>query len=153
MVFAISAQVLLSVSLQNFHFFSCLTRIFLHVAVSSLLSKYAIEPSSIGRVDVSLTTSSGSARAITASIVDMLQSAGNAHVEGIVSPNSSYASVTSFVSAVDWIESSSWDGRYAMVIVGNYKTNVAVLIGADAPIILERKFSTQLSLEIIFMKI
>ena len=77
--------------------------------MSSLLSKYAIEPSRIGRVDVS---SSGSSRAITASIMNMLRSAGNAEVEGIVSWNSSYASVTSFVSAVNWIESSSWDGRY-----------------------------------------
>ncbi|KIM35562.1 hypothetical protein M413DRAFT_32419 [Hebeloma cylindrosporum] len=115
-------------------------------AASSLLTKYAVEPNRIGRVDVSLTTSSGSSRAITASIVNMLRSAGNPDVEGIVSPNSSYASVTSFVSAVSWIESSSWDGRYAMVIVGNYETNVAVLVGPDAPIVLEpyRGFSLKI---------
>ena len=121
--------------------------------MSSLLSKYAIEPSRIGRVDVSLTTSSGGSKAITASIVNMLRSAGNEDVEGIVSPNSSYASVTSFVSAVNWIESSSWDGRYAMVIAGNYKINVAVLIGADAPVVLERGFSTQLFHDNMLMKI
>ena len=121
--------------------------------MSSLLSKYAIEPSRIGRVDVSLTTSSGNTRAMTASIVNMLRSVGNADVEGIVSPNSSYASVTSFLRAVNWIESSSWDGRYAMVVVGNHETNVVILVGADAPIILEREFSTQLSHEHIFMKV
>ena len=120
--------------------------------MSSFLSKYAIKPSKIGRVDVSLTTSSGNSRAMTASIVNMLRSAGNADVEGIVSQNSSYASVTSFVRAVDWIESSFWDGRYAMVIVGNHETNVVVLVSADAPIILEREFSIQLSHNIL-MKI
>ena len=75
----------------------------------------------------------------------MFRSAGNEDVEGIISPSSSYASVTSFVNAVNWIESTSWDGRYAMVIVGHYETNVAVLIGADAPVILEREFGTRLS--------
>lgn len=115
-------------------------------AASSLLAKYAIEPSRIGRVDVSLTTSSGSSKVVTASIVNMLLSAGNPDVEGIVSPSSPYASVISFVNAVNWIESTSWDGRYAMVIVGNYETNVVFLVGADAPIILEpyRGFSLKI---------
>ena len=128
--------------LTEFSLFSCLTRMILRVAVFSLLSKYAIEPSRIGRVDVS---SSGSSRAIISSIMNRFRSAGNEDVEGIISPSSSYASVTSFVNAVNWIESSSWDGRYAMVVVGHCETNVVVLIGADAPVILEREFSTQLS--------
>ncbi|KIM36445.1 hypothetical protein M413DRAFT_290222 [Hebeloma cylindrosporum] len=76
----------------------------------------------------------------------MLLSAGNPDVEGVVSPKSSYASVLSFVSAVNWIESTSWDGRYAMVIVGNDEDNLVFLVGADAPIMLEpyRGFSLKI---------
>lgn len=54
-------------------------------------------------------------------------------------------------NAINWIESSSWDGRYAIVIAGDiavYATGparptggagcVALLIGKDAPIVFDR---------------
>jgi len=52
---------------------------------------------------------------------------------------------------VNWVESSSWDGRYALVVTGDIAVYaagparptggagvVAMLVGRDAPIVLER---------------
>jgi 3-hydroxy-3-methylglutaryl CoA synthase len=54
--------------------------------------------------------------------------------------------ITSAVSnAINWIESSSWDGRYALVFSGSEGPStsggVALLIGPDAPLVLEREFN------------
>ncbi|KAG1205122.1 hypothetical protein G6F35_011847 [Rhizopus arrhizus] len=76
---------------------------------------------------------------------------GNNEIEGIDTTNACYGGFSAFSNAVNWIESSSWDGRYAIVVAGDlalYASGsarptsgagvVAILIGKDAPIVVER---------------
>ena len=70
---------------------------------------------------------------------------------GIDTINACYGGTQALLNAVNWVESSSWDGRYAVVITGDIAVYapgparptggagvVAILVGKDAPIVLER---------------
>lgn len=83
---------------------------------------------------------------------------GNADIEGIDSKNACYGGTAALFNAVNWIESSSWDGRYALVVAGDIAIyaaggarpvggagSVAMLIGPNAPLVLERKLILCLS--------
>lgn len=76
---------------------------------------------------------------------------GNSDIEGIDSKNACYGGTAALFNAVNWIESSSWDGRYAIVVAGDIAIYaeggarpvggagaVAMLIGPNAPLALER---------------
>jgi len=74
----------------------------------------------------------------------------NTNIEGVDSINACYGGTNAVFNAVNWVESSSWDGRDAIVIAadialyakGNARPTggagaVAMLIGPNAPIVLE----------------
>ena len=71
--------------------------------------------------------------------------AGNFDIEGVTTLNACYGGTSALFSAFDWIQSSSWDGRYAVVVcvdIAVYTKGparptggagaVAMLIGPDA---------------------
>lgn len=74
----------------------------------------------------------------------------NPDIEGADTYNACYGGTNALLSAVNWIESSSWDGRNAIVVASDialYNTVaarptggagcVALLVGPDAPLVLE----------------
>lgn len=74
----------------------------------------------------------------------------NTDIEGADTYNACYGGTSALLNAVSWIESSVWDGRNAIVVASDialYKTVsarptggagcVAMLIGPDAPIVLD----------------
>lgn len=74
----------------------------------------------------------------------------NPDIEGADTYNACYGGTNALFSAVNWIESSSWDGRNAIVVASDialYNTVaarptggagcVAMLVGPDAPLVLE----------------
>ena len=82
--------------------------------------------------------------------MNLFAPAGNTDIEGIDSKNACYGGTAALFNAVNWIESSSWDGRDAIVVAGDIalyaKGNarptggagaVALLVGPDAPIVAE----------------
>lgn len=106
--------------------------------------------------------------------MQLFKESGNTDIEGIDTTNACYGGkipipsywflskyiylfwkncigTSALFNAINWIESSSWDGRYAIVIAGDiavYATGparptggagcVALLIGKDAPIVFDR---------------
>ncbi|CAA7261880.1 unnamed protein product [Cyclocybe aegerita] len=108
--------------------------------VSSLLSKYNINPVSVGRLDICIERAADPY--IIYALRDAFASAGNTDVEAIVS---SSKSVVGLFNAINWVESSSWDGRYAIVFAGDLSSGVsAALVGPDAPIVVEPTRGTYL---------
>ena len=86
--------------------------------------------------------------------MDYFAEAGNTDIEGVDSKNACYGSTAALFNAVNWIESSSWDGRNAIVVGGDIAIYaegsgrptggagaVAMLIGPNAPLVLERESS------------
>ncbi|KAI8333707.1 hydroxymethylglutaryl-CoA synthase [Chlamydoabsidia padenii] len=120
-------------------------------AVQNLMEKYNISYNDIGRLEVGTETIIDKSKAVKTTLMTLFGEHGNTEVEGIDTTNACYGGFSAFSNAVNWIESSSWDGRYAIVIAGDlalYASGaarptsgagvVAMLLGKDAPIVVER---------------
>ncbi len=122
------------------------------IVVSSLLEKYHIDPLSIGRLDVGTETLIDKSKATKTVLMNLFSRSGNHDIEGIDNKNACYGSTAALFNAVNWVQSESWDGRNAIVMCGDiaiYKEGsarpvggmgaCAMLIGPDAPLVLERE--------------
>lgn len=120
-------------------------------AVQSLLEKYNIDPKDVGRVEVGTETIVDKSKSVKSTLMDLFQKAGNTDIEGIDTTNACYGGTNALFNAINWVESSYWDGRYAVVVAGDiavYEAGparptggaaaVAMLIGKGAPIVFER---------------
>lgn len=120
--------------------------------VSSLIEKYNIDPKSIGRLDVGTETIIDKSKSVKTVLMDLFAASGNTDIEGIDSKNACYGSTAALFNAINWIESSSWDGRNAIVFAGDIAIYAeggarpvggagacAMLIGPNAPLVFERE--------------
>ncbi|OAX39601.1 hydroxymethylglutaryl-CoA synthase [Rhizopogon vinicolor AM-OR11-026] len=119
-------------------------------AVSGLLERYNIDPKSIGRIDVGTETIIDKSKSVKTTLMDLFSESGNFDIEGIDSKNACYGSTAALFNAVNWVESTSWDGRNAIVVGGDIAIYaegaarpaggagaVALLIGPNAPVVVE----------------
>lgn len=113
--------------------------------VKSLLEKYNISPLSIGRLEIgteSLVDKSKSTKTVLMSLFE-----GNNDIEGATVINACYGGTAALLNALIWADSSSYDGRYAIVVAADIAVYsdgparptggcgaVAMLIGRNAPI-------------------
>jgi hydroxymethylglutaryl-CoA synthase len=117
-------------------------------AVSNLLSKYKIDTDSIGRLEVGTETLLDKSKSVKSVLMQLFGK--NTNIEGVDTINACYGGTNAFFNAINWIESSGWDGRDAIVVAGDIalyaKGNarptggagvVAMLIGPNAPIAVE----------------
>ena len=118
--------------------------------VSSLLKKYNIDPTSIGRLEVGTETLLDKSKSVKSVLMQLFEESGNTNVEGIDTVNACYGGTNALFNAINWVESSAWDGRNAIVVAGDialYKKGnarptggagcVAMLVGPDAPLAFE----------------
>ncbi|KAK4454043.1 hydroxymethylglutaryl-coenzyme A synthase C terminal-domain-containing protein [Podospora aff. communis PSN243] len=116
--------------------------------VSNLLKKYNIDPNSIGRLEVGTETILDKSKSVKSVLMQLFGE--NTNIEGVDTVNACYGGTNAVFNAVNWVESSAWDGRDAIVVAGDIalyaKGNarptggagaVALLIGPDAPIVVE----------------
>lgn len=81
----------------------------------------------------------------------LFEESGNSDVEGIDSLNACYAGTNALFNSVAWVESSSWDGRYALIVSadiaeyseGNARPTggcgaVVMLVGPNATLVMEK---------------
>ncbi|KAF9565880.1 hydroxymethylglutaryl-CoA synthase [Agrocybe pediades] len=119
-------------------------------AVSGLLEKFNIDPKSIGRIDVGTETIIDKSKSVKTTLMDLFAESGNFDIEGIDSKNACYGGTAALFNAINWIESSSWDGRNAIVVCGDIAVYAegaarpaggagacAMLIGPNAPVVFE----------------
>ncbi|KAJ7475504.1 hydroxymethylglutaryl-coenzyme A synthase N terminal-domain-containing protein [Mycena galericulata] len=119
-------------------------------AVSGLLEKYNIDPKSIGRIDVGTETIIDKSKSVKTTLMSLFAESGNFDIEGIDSKNACYGSTAALYNAINWVESSSWDGRNAIVVAGDIAIYakgaarpaggagaVAMLIGPNAPVVFQ----------------
>ncbi|KAI9786661.1 MAG: 3-hydroxy-3-methylglutaryl coenzyme A synthase [Geoglossum umbratile] len=119
-------------------------------AVSSLLKKYSVDPKSIGRLEVGTETLLDKSKSVKSVLMQLFSPSGNTSIEGVDTVNACYGGTNALFNSVNWVESSAWDGRDAIVVAGDialYKKGnarptggagiVAMLVGPNAPIVLE----------------
>lgn len=116
--------------------------------LNNLLTKNNIDKNSIGRLDVGTETLLDKSKSVKSVLMQLF--GDNTDIEGIDSVNACYGGTNAVFNAVNWIESSSWDGRNAIVVCGDIAIyskgaarptggagTVAILIGPDAPIVFD----------------
>lgn len=121
-------------------------------ALQQLLDKYKIDPKDIGRLEVGTETVIDKSKSVKSVLMQLFEESGNREVEGIDSINACYGGTAALLNAINWVESSSWDGRYAVVVTGDiavYEKGparptcgaavVAMLVGPNAPLAIERR--------------
>ncbi|KAL8357578.1 hypothetical protein RB598_002403 [Gaeumannomyces tritici] len=115
---------------------------------ANLLKKYAIDTNSIGRLEVGTETILDKSKSVKSVLMQLF--GDNTNIEGVDTVNACYGGTNAVINSINWIESSGWDGRDAIVVAGDIalyaKGNarptggagaVAMLIGPDAPIVFE----------------
>lgn len=118
--------------------------------VKNLMEKYQISYADIGRLEVGTESAIDKSKSVKSVIMQLFDEKGNTDIEGIDVVNACYGGTGALFNAVNWIESSNWDGRYALVVAGDialYEKGparptggagvVAMLIGRDAPLVIE----------------
>ncbi|KAK3868502.1 hypothetical protein Pcinc_026103 [Petrolisthes cinctipes] len=120
-------------------------------ALARLMERTRVGYENIGRLEVGTETIIDKSKSVKSVLMQLFEDSGNTDVEGIDTTNACYGGTAALINAVNWIESSSWDGRYAVVVAGDIAVYargparptggagaVAMLIGPHAPLILER---------------
>lgn len=121
-------------------------------AVTSLLEKYDVDPKQIGRLEVGSETVLDKSKSIKTFLMPIFEKCGNSDIEGVDSSNACYGGTAALFNCVNWVESSSWDGRYGLVVCTDSAVYaegparptggaaaIAMLIGPNAPIAFESK--------------
>ncbi|XP_053394830.1 hydroxymethylglutaryl-CoA synthase 1-like isoform X3 [Mercenaria mercenaria] len=119
--------------------------------VQRLMERNEISYTDIGRLEVGTETILDKSKSVKTVLMQLFEGCGNTSVEGIDTTNACYGGTAALFNAVNWVESSCWDGRYALVVAGDiavYATGnarctggagaIAMLVGPHAPLILER---------------
>lgn len=112
------------------------------------MSKYKIDPNSIGRLEVGTETILDKSKSVKSVLMQLFGE--NTNIEGVDTVNACYGGTNAVFNTVNWVESSGWDGRDAIVVTGDIalyaKGNarptggagaIAMLIGPNAPIVVE----------------
>ncbi|TBU05350.1 3-hydroxy-3-methylglutaryl CoA synthase [Hamiltosporidium magnivora] len=118
-------------------------------AVDRLMKKYNIDVNSVGRIDVGTESNHDSSKAFKTYLMNLFP--GNNSICGLDTTNACYGGTAAFLNAIAWLESSLWDGRYAIVVatdVALYKDlpplpttgagAVAMLLGPNAALKIKR---------------
>ncbi len=119
-----------------------------HADPALSLSQYGIDPMDVGRLEVGTESLIDKSKSTKTVLMDLFP--GNSDIEGATVVNACYGGTSALLSAINWVESRSWDGRYAIVVsadIAVYAAGparptggagaVAMLIGPDAPIVVD----------------
>jgi len=87
--------------------------------VQNLIEKYNINPRDVGRLEVGTETIIDKSKATKTVLMDLFKDCGNFNIEGIDTKNACYGGTAALSNAINWVESSSWDGRFAIVVAGD----------------------------------
>ncbi|CAM9952539.1 unnamed protein product [Scytosiphon promiscuus] len=120
--------------------------------VAQLLEKYDIPKDRVGRLEVGTETLIDKSKSTKTVLMSLFEGSGNDDIEGVTTINACYGGTAALLNAVAWVESSGWDGRYAIVVAADIAVYaegparptggcgaVAVLIGPDAPLVIDMK--------------
>lgn len=119
-------------------------------ACTELMEQHNLVPSDIGRIEVGTETLVDKSKSVKTHIMERFNEEGCFDVLGIDTINACYGGTSAVFNAVNWVESSMWNGKYAIVLTGDiaiYEPGparptggagmVAMLIGPDAPLVFE----------------
>lgn len=112
-------------------------------AVKKLMDKNGIGPEKVGRLEVGSESNNDGSKSIKTYFMDLFKD--NHNICGVDTVNACYGGTAAVLNAICWLESSLWDGRFAIVVccdAGTYESKeliplagaagVAILLGPNA---------------------
>ncbi|XP_065646495.1 hydroxymethylglutaryl-CoA synthase 1 isoform X2 [Hydra vulgaris] len=119
--------------------------------VHNLLENHKIDPKTIGRLEVGTETIIDKSKSVKTVLMQLFERYGNTDIEGVDTKNACYGGTSALFNAINWIESSYWDGRLAIVVTadiavyaaGNARCTggggaIALVVGPNAPLVFDR---------------
>lgn len=116
-----------------------------------LLEKTGVSPLDVGFLMVGTETIIDKSKSVKSNLMQLFEESGNCSIEGLDTTNACYGGTSALFHALSWIESSYWDGRYAIVVAGDiavYSKGAArptggagacaMLVGPNAPLVFDR---------------
>ncbi|KAL6321055.1 hypothetical protein AAG906_012040 [Vitis piasezkii] len=85
-------------------------------AVASLLEKYEIDPKQLGWLKIGSETVIDKSKSIKTFLMQNFEESGSTDIEGVYSTNACYGGTAALFNCINWVESSSWDGRYGLLV-------------------------------------
>lgn len=79
-------------------------------AVQKLMERNKLTYPEIGRLEVGTETIIDKSKSVKTVLMQLFEDSGNTDVEGIDTTNACFGGTAALLNAVNWIESSSWDG-------------------------------------------
>ena len=95
--------------------------------VSGLLSKYAIPLDQVGRLEIGTETLLDKSKSTKTVLMELFAKSGNTDIEGVTVVNACYGGTAALLNALTWVDSPSWDGKYAIVVAAD------IAVYADGP--------------------
>ncbi|KAL3285879.1 hypothetical protein HHI36_000399 [Cryptolaemus montrouzieri] len=119
--------------------------------VQKLLEKYHVDYSEIGRLEVGTETIIDKSKSVKSVLMQLFEPHGATDIEGIDTTNACFGGTAALFNAISWVESSAWNGKYALVVAADIAVYakgaarptggagaVAMLIGPNAPLVFDR---------------
>lgn len=119
--------------------------------VNNLLERHNIPHSKIGYLEVGTETLVDKSKSVKSVLMQLFKPKGVTNLEGIDTTNACYGGTAALFHAWNWVESSSWDGRLALVVCADIAVYaqgsarptggagaIAMLVGPNAPLVLDR---------------
>lgn len=120
--------------------------------VQSLLEKYGISPLEIGRLEIGTESLVDKSKSTKTVLMSLFEGSGNTDIEGATVVNACYGGTAALLNALTWVDSSAWDGRFAIVVAADIAVyadgparptggcgSVAMLVGRNAPLQIDLK--------------
>ncbi|XP_018562160.1 hydroxymethylglutaryl-CoA synthase 1 [Anoplophora glabripennis] len=119
--------------------------------VQKLLERHNIKPSEIGRLEVGTETIIDKSKSVKTVLMQLFEPYGVTDIEGIDTTNACYGGTAALFNSIAWVESSAWNGRFALAVAGDIAVYakgaarptggvgaIAMLVGPNAPLIFDR---------------
>ncbi|CAG9766355.1 unnamed protein product [Ceutorhynchus assimilis] len=119
--------------------------------VHNLMDRYHIKPQEIGRLEVGTETIIDKSKSVKSVLMQLFEPHGVTDIEGIDTTNACFGGTAAVYNAISWVESSAWNGRYALAVAADIAVYakgaarptggcgaVAMLIGPNAPLVFDR---------------
>lgn len=117
----------------------------------NLIDRQNIDLKNVGRLDVGTETIIDKSKSVKTVLMQLFEESGNTDIEGIDTTNACFGGTAALFNAINWVESSSWDGRLAIVVIGDIAIYaegnarctggvgaIALIVGPDAPLVIDR---------------
>lgn len=123
--------------------------------LQNLINNYNIDPKKIGRLEVGTETLIDKSKSVKSVLMQLFAESDNHDIEGIDTINACYGGTNALFNSLNWLESSQWDGRDAIVVCGDIAIYdkgparptggagmVAIWLGHNAPLVVDPIRST-----------